>query len=196
MNNHSELQDSKQKPRLVLAVGVYDDEEKASRVVEKLITEDFPADRISLLHKSGSGSGDDMLGLAYSDTEERLKVWGKHGLFWGGLWGLLAGASGLFVLPGIGSLLAAGPIVEALGGAIAGAAVAGGAMAGAAALTELATTLHKMGIPQAEIETIHNAIEQGHFVVILHCSANEADRYAIYLRWAGADPVVLIPIEH
>jgi len=181
--------------RLVLACGIFDDETSATRVVEKLIEDDFPMDRLSLLHRSG-GSGDDMLGLAYSDTEERIKVWGEHGAAWGALWGLLAGATGLFVLPGIGPLLAAGPVVEALGGAIAGAALAGGAMAGAAALTQLAGALHRMGVPDADIEVIHDAIQQGRYAVILHCAPEQVEQCAMRLGWAGADPVIVMPVEH
>ena len=111
--------------RLVLVVGVYANEARAQQLVEKLIHEDYPMDRISLLSRAG-GSGDDMLGVTYHDTGDRMKAWGKHGAFWGAIWGLLAGASGMFVLPGLGPLLVAGPIVEALGAAFAGAAVAGG----------------------------------------------------------------------
>jgi len=195
MNDKLDTQNEHQQVRMVLVVGTYDSEIKATCAVEKLIEKDFPADRISLLHKSG-GLGDDMLGLAYSNSGERVKVWGEYGAFWGALWGLLAGASGMFVLPGIGTLLAAGPIVEALGGVIAGATLAGGTMAGAAAMTELASALHTIGVPEAELATIHSAIEQGRFVVILHCAPEQADQYIIHLGWAGADPVVALPIVH
>ena len=186
---------STENARLVLAVGIYDSEDKAIRVIEKLIEEEFPADRLSLLRKTG-GLGDDMLGLAYTNTAERVKAWGEHGAVWGALWGLLAGATGLFVLPGIGPLLAAGPVVEALGGAIAGAAVTGGAMAGAAALTQLATALHRIGIPAADIEQIHHAIESGHYVVILHCEPEQAEHCVMRLGWSGADPVIVMPVEY
>ncbi|MBL1320931.1 MAG: hypothetical protein COA63_007715 [Methylophaga sp.] len=179
--------------RLVLVVGIFDGENRATSAVEKLIEEDFPADRISLLHKA-SGPGDDMLGLSYSSTEERVKVWGKHGLFWGGLWGLLTGISGLFVLPGMGAVFAAGPIVEALGITIAGATLGGGAMAGAAVVTELASALHEMGIPKEELATIHDSIEQGHYIVILHCARDQVEQYERHIKWAGADPVMTLPI--
>ena len=195
MNKKSRTDKDHQQTRLVLVIGIYDSETKAARAVEKLIEQDFPADWISLLHKSG-GPGDDMLGLAYSNSEQRVKVWGKHGAFWGGLWGILAGATGMFVFPGTGALLAAGPIVQALGGAIAGATLTGGAMAGAAALTELGSALHRIGIPETELAAIHNAVEQGHFIVILHCEPGQADKYTIQLKWAGADSVVEIPIVH
>ena len=178
---------------LVLAVGVFDCEEKAAGAVAKLIEEDFPADRLSLLHHAG-GSGDDKLGLAWNDTTERMKVWGEQGALWGALWGLLAGATGLFVLPGLGPVLAAGPVVEALAGAIAGAAVTGGVMAGAAAVAQLTAALHRLGIPRSAVLQIHRAIESGHYVIILHCDPAQADQCAARLGWAGADPVVVMPV--
>jgi len=187
--------DTGKEARLLLAVGVFDSEDKAVRVIEKLIEEDFPADRLSLLRKTG-GMGDDMLGLAYTNTAERVKAWGEHGVVWGALWGLLAGATGLFVLPGIGPLLAAGPVVEALGGAIAGAAVSGGAMAGAAALSQLASALHRIGIPKPDVDKIRTAIEAGNYVVILHCDPAQAEHCVMRLGWAGADPVTLMPVEY
>lgn len=181
--------------RLMLVVGVYSDEARAQQLVEKLIHEDFPMDRISLLSRAG-GAGDDMLGVTYHDTGERMKAWGKQGAFWGAIWGLLASASGMFVLPGVGPLLVAGPIVEALGAAIAGAAVAGGTMAGAAAVSQLASALHRIGIPEAELQQIESAIEDGQYVVILHCAPEESEKHAHTLAWAGAEPVYQLPVKY
>lgn len=195
MTSEKSIEERFKTARLVLAVGIYENQAMATRVIEKLIEDDFPMDRISLLRKSG-GEGDDMLGLAFTDTRERVKVWGEHGAMWGALWGLLAGATGLFVLPGIGPLLAAGPVVEALGGAIAGAAMTGGVMAGAAALTQLSSALHRIGVPAADIEVVHQAIEQGRYVLILHCEPGQAEQCAMRLGWAGADPVLVMPVEH
>ena len=195
MTNITQTESKYEHAHLVLAIGIYSREEKALQIIEKLIKEDFPADRLSLLRKAG-GTGDDMLGLAYTNTAERVKAWGKHGVVWGVLWGMLAGATGLFVLPGIGPLLAAGPMVEALGGAIAGGTVTGGAMAGAAALTQLASALHRIGVPTSAIEQIHQAIETDHYVVILHCDPEQASHCTMRLGAAGADSVISIPIEH
>ena len=181
--------------RLDLVIGVYDQEDKATQVVEKLVQQDFPADRLSLLHKHG-GLGDDMLGIAYGSGEERIKAWGEQGVLWGGLWGLLAGATGMFVIPGFGGLLAAGPIVEAIGGAIAGSALGGGTMAGAAALTQLGSALHASGIPEQELQEIHDHIDAGKVVVILHCAAQEKADCVTLLKQQGADPLYEIPIEY
>ena len=181
--------------RLRLVVGIYSNQERAQQLVEKLIHEDFPMDRISLLSRAG-GSGDDMLGVTFHDTADRMKAWGKHGAFWGAVWGLLASASGMFVLPGLGPLLVAGPIVEALGAAIAGAAVAGSTMAGAAAVSHLASALHRIGIPEEELEQIESAIETGHCVVILHCAPEEAEKQSHTLAWSGADPIYQLPVKY
>lgn len=195
MRNAQQIDDRYKNARLVLTIGIYSVEEKALKTIESLIKEEFPADRLSLLRKAG-GTGDDMLGLAYTNTKERVKAWGKHGVVWGALWGMLAGATGLFVLPGIGPLLAAGPVVEALGGAIAAAGVTGSAMAGAAVLTQLASALHRIGVPASAIEQIHRAIETDHYIVILHCDPDQADHCSMRLGTAGADSVIVIPIEH
>ena len=54
--------------------------------------------------------------VGYYTTGNRMLYWGKIGAFWGGFWGLLFGA-GFFWVPGIGQLLAAGPIVAWIVGA-------------------------------------------------------------------------------
>ncbi len=180
--------------RLDLVIGVYDHEDQATKVVEQLVRQDFPPDRLSLLHKNG-GLGDDMLGIAYSNGEQRIKAWGEQGALWGGLWGLLAGATGMFVIPGFGGLLAAGPIVEALGGAIAGSVLGGGTLAGAAALTQLGSALHATGIPEQELKEIHDHIEAGKVVVILHCAPQEKEDCVNLLKQQGANALYQVPVE-
>ena len=194
MSDKEKTSNLEEKPRMELAIGVFGDQKKATALVEKLVGEDFPEDRISLLHKAG-GTGDDMLGITYSSTGEKMKVWGEHGAFWGVLWGFLAGATGMFVLPGVGAVLAAGPIVDALAGATAGAVLTGGAMAGAAALSDLASALHREGIPEESLQEIHEAVESGSYVVILHCSVEEIDDCMSKISWAGADKQYQFPIE-
>jgi len=74
------------------------------------------------------------------NTRERMMDWGKHGAFWGGLWGMMFGSalfvvgSALFVLPGIGPLLVIGPLAAWVVGILGGAIIAGGLSTLAAAL--------------------------------------------------------------
>lgn len=160
-----------------LLVAVYDDQPGARRVVERLIDKDFPMDWISVLGKAES-SGDDVLGIYYADAGERMKAWAAHGAAWGGLWGLLAAAGGMFVVPGVGTLMLLGPIVELFVAGLAGAGLAGGAMAGAAALSEITLALHRMGVPEDRLHELHQAIEEGHYVIMLRCAnPTEAERW-------------------
>lgn len=53
-----------------LIAALFSSPEPATQIVEQLIAHDFPMDQISLLHHAG-GHGDDFLGIAYSDEEER-----------------------------------------------------------------------------------------------------------------------------
>ncbi len=156
-----------------ILVAVYPDEESANKVVKRLIDGDCPADVISVLG-TVHATGDDPLGIYSLKTGERMKVWGEQGVFWGGVWGLLAGAAGLFIIPGVGTLAAAGYIVEAIA---AGAAVGGGAMAGAAAVSRLSVAFHRAGIPEEIILALHQAIEAGRFLVMFHGAESEVTQW-------------------
>ncbi len=114
------------------------------------------------------------MGIYSLNIGERMKAWGKQGVFWGGLWGILAGAAGLFIIPGVGPVAAAGYIVEALAG---GAVVGAGAMAGAAALSQLAIAFHRAGIPEATIQALHKAIEEGKYVLMLRGAESELGQW-------------------
>ncbi|VAX13651.1 hypothetical protein MNBD_GAMMA24-643 [hydrothermal vent metagenome] len=173
---------------LELTIGIYSSEEKTLQTIEKLIKEKFPADQLSLLRKAGASG----VGLAYTNTKERVKAWGKHGVVWGVLWGMSAGITGLFVLPGLGPLLAAGPVVDALGEAIAGVT----APEDGTVLMQLASALHSIGVPASAIEQIHRAIETDHYVIILQCDSDQASHCAMRLGSVGADSVIMMATEH
>jgi hypothetical protein len=79
----------------------------------------------------------------------------------GGTLGLLAGI-GMLAIPGLGPLIAAGPIVAALAGVGAGGAVGGivGALAG-------------MGIPEYEAKRYEGAVKDGGTLLSVHCDTSE-----------------------
>ena len=131
-----------------IILAFFDREETAQGAVNSLIEQDFPLDRVSVLGKPG-GAGDDPLGVYYTSAGERIKGWGKMGALWGGLFGLLGGAFGMFVVPGIGPMMIAGPLIDTL----VGAGVGGALMAGGASLSELTVAIHRMGVPQASLRS-------------------------------------------
>ena len=73
----------------------------------------------------GKGYHTDEHAVGYYNTGDRMKYWGKVGAFWGGFWGLLFG-SAFFIIPGLGPILAAGPVVAWIVGALESAVVVGG----------------------------------------------------------------------
>lgn len=167
-----------------ILVAVFPNRTKAQSAVERLIEKDFPMDSISILGRTGS-VGDDALGIYHTGIGERAKTWAAHGAFWGGLWGLLAGTAGVFVVPGLAAALAAGPIVEVVGTTLAGAALGGCAMAGAAAVSELAVARHRVGVPKARLAAFHQAIEQGHYIVLIRLHALELERWRRELTYSN-----------
>jgi hypothetical protein len=160
--------------------------------LKALVEQDIPMDRVSMLGKASS-SGDDPLGVYYGNVGERMKGWGKMGAFWGGLWGLLTGAAGMFLVPGIGPILAAGPVVEALAGAAGGAALTGGVLAGAGAATQLTVAVHRMGVPEERLEETRDRLGRGEHLLMLVTTAEESGHWRDALDAVQADPVWVFP---
>ncbi len=167
---------------------VFDHPGDARPLVDEMIKNDFPMDQISILHKAG-GQGDDFLGIAYTNEKERFKVWGAQGALWGSLGGLLASAAGLFLLPGIGPVFIAGPLIDVIAGAAAGA----GLMTAGVAATHLTIALRRIGIPEDKLEILHQAVMDGKTVVLIHCGNDDPEFWRQRLVWKGANPVFTMP---
>jgi hypothetical protein len=94
-----------------------------------------------------------------------MKYWGKVGAFWGGFWGLLFG-SALFIIPGLGPILVAGPLVAWIVAGLEGAVEVG-------ALGALGAGLYSIGIPKDSIVKYETALKTDQFVLIAHGTAAE-----------------------
>jgi hypothetical protein len=93
----------------------------------------------------------------------------------GGTLGLLAGI-GALAIPGVGPLIAAGPIMATLAGAGAGGAVGG-----------LVGALVGMGIPEYEAKRYEGAVKGGGTLLSVHCDTSEqVDAAKASLRNTGA----------
>jgi hypothetical protein len=96
----------------------------------------------------------------------------------GGTLGLLAGI-GALAIPGVGPLIAAGPVLAALSGAAAGAAVGG-----------LTGALVGLGIPEIEARAYEGKIRGGNILIAVHTETREARVAAEeVLKEAGAHHV-------
>ncbi len=170
--NRAKVQNSDH--RVLMAL--FQDETKAKTALHDLLAADMTMDHISILGPASS-SGDDPLGVYYPNIGEKMVSWGKMGAFWGGVWGALTGALGLFLIPGLGPFIAAGPIAESLVGAVGGAGLAGSVMAGAGALSQLGVAIHRMGIPHDQIERFHELLETGHYMLMVIVDKSEIEHW-------------------
>jgi uncharacterized membrane protein len=144
-------------------VAIYKSHDEVEAAIEELRQSGFDLKKLSVVGRDDH-TVEHVVG--YYNAGDRMKHWGKLGAFWGGLWGLLLG-SALFLIPGIGPLLVAGPlvgmIVGGLEGAMGGAVVAGG-------LSALGAGLYSMGIPKDSILEYETAVKSGKYVLIAHGS--------------------------
>ncbi len=145
-------------------VAIYDTHTGAEEAVKKLQGKGIDMRTLSIV---GKDTHTDEHAVGYYNTGDRMKYWGKIGAFWGGFWGLLFG-SAFFAIPGIGPVLAAGPIVAWIVGALEGAVVVGGVSA-------IGAGLYSIGIPKDSIVQYELAIKTDKFLVMIHGAAAEVE---------------------
>jgi hypothetical protein len=143
-------------------VAVYQTHADADRAVKELQRGGVDMKKLSIV---GKGYHTDEQVVGYYNTGDRMKYWGKVGAFWGGFWGLLFG-SALFMIPGLGPILVAGPLVAWIVAGLEGAVEAG-------ALGALGAGLFSIGIPKNSIVKYETAIKTDQFVLVAHGTAAE-----------------------
>ncbi len=143
-----------------IAVAVYGTHTEAESAIKALQHSGFDMQNLSIV---GRNYHTDEHVVGYYNMGDRMKIWGKTGAFWGGVWGWLFG-SAFFFIPGVGPLLFAGPIVGWVVGALEGAVIVGG-------LSALGAGLASMGIPKDSIIRYETALKADKFVVLAHGSA-------------------------
>jgi len=147
------------------AVAIYETHAAAEAGVKELQRSGFNMKTLSIV---GRDTHTEEHVVGYYNTGDKMKAWGKRGAFWGGLWGLLFGAA-FFVIPGVGPLVLAGPIVSWIVGALEGATIAGG-------LSVLGAALSNMGVPRDSVLRYETAIKTDKFLLVVHGTAEEANR--------------------
>jgi len=143
-------------------VAVYTTHTEGDQAVKELQRGGVDRHTLSIV---GKGYHTDEHAVGYYNAGDRMKYWGKVGAFWGGFWGLLFG-SAFFMIPGLGAILAAGPVVAYIVGALESAVVVGGVSA-------LGAGLYSMGIPKDSIVKYEAALKSDQFLLIAHGTAAE-----------------------
>lgn len=149
-------------------IGVFESRSSAEKAVNELRSSGFSTEEINIISKEQKGNQKG--GEFYDDdiTDGALT-----GGTLGGLGGLLLGA-GALAIPGIGPVLAAGPIAGAIGGAVAG-GITGG--------------LIDWGIPAESSERYERSVEEGDILAIIRADAAKVSQAAQVLRQNGAKDV-------
>lgn len=157
--------------------GIYSHRSQAEAGVDRLIGAGFRKEDISVLMQDNSGTKD------FAHTKETKAPEGTTagviaGGAIGGTFGLLVGI-GALAIPGLGPLIAAGPIIGALTGVGSGGVVGGiiGALIG-------------MGIPEYEAKRFEGHIRKGGILASVHCDNSEwVSKAKSLLKQTGADDV-------
>jgi uncharacterized membrane protein len=142
-------------------VAIYGTHPQAEEAVKELQRSGFDMKKMSIV---GKDYHTDENVVGYYNTGDRMKYWGTQGAFWGGLWGMLFGA--FFIIPGLGPILVAGPLVAWIVGALEGAVVVGG-------LGALGAGLYSIGIPKDSIIQYEEALKADKFLLIAHGTVDE-----------------------
>ncbi len=138
--------------------GTFEDRDKVENAVDRLRKEGFRSNDISVVFPDRDMSKEFAI-EKHTKSPEGALAGGSTGLVLGGALGWLAGV-GLIAIPGIGPLLAAGPIVAAIAGAGVGSAVGG-----------IAGALIGLGVPELEARRYEEEVKRGRILVTVHCDS-------------------------
>jgi len=152
-------------------------EAQAVRIANRLYNSGFSANDISMLHPDKSGTRD--IGHTNSTkAPEGAAAGAGAGALLGGALGWAAGV-GALAIPGLGPLIAAGPILATLSGLAAGGTIGGvtGALVGT-------------GIPEYEAQQYEGKLREGNILISVHADdSGEAARIREIMTEEKADNI-------
>jgi hypothetical protein len=157
--------------------GIYRDRTHVEEGVDALLDNGFRSEDISVLLPENQGTKD-FAAEKHTKAPEGTTTGVVTGGVVGGTLGLLAGI-GVLAIPGLGPLLAAGPLVAALAGIGTGSVVGGviGALVG-------------LGIPEYEAKRYEGMIREGKVLMSVHCdNADWVTRAKGILEQTGAQHI-------
>jgi len=146
-------------------IALFDQHTQAEEGVKELKDAGFDMKTLSIVGK-GYHTDEDVVG--YYTSGDRMMYWGKYGAFWGGIWGLFFG-SAMFMIPGVGPFLAAGPIIGWIVGALEGAVVVGGVSA-------IGAGIYSIGVPKNSVLKYETSLKAGKFMLVVHGTVDEVTR--------------------
>ena len=162
-----------------VGVAIFNTHVEAESAVKELQKSGFDMKKLSIVGKDYH-TEEQVVGFYH--TGDRMKHWGKMGAFWGWLFGIFFGA-GFFLIPGIGPLVVAGPLVVTIVGGLEGALAVGG-------LSALGAGLYSLGIPKDSIINYETSIKTDKFLLVVHGAGDDLDKAKDILKSAGHEVTV------
>jgi hypothetical protein len=157
--------------------GIYPNVASAERAVDHLISAGFSNTDVSVL-MADIDSTREFAHQKATKAPEGTATGATAGGVVGGTLGLLAGL-GALAIPGVGPLIAAGPIMATLAGPGVGGAVGGllGALAG-------------LGVPEYEAKRYEGRVKDGGVLLSVHCNtSDDIKRAKDFLKASGAEDI-------
>ena len=146
---------------------VFNSHVEAEEAIQALSRSGVDIARLSLVGKVDHGEEQP---IGFYTSCDRIKSWGGTGAFWDGVWSQLL-APAVVVLPGVGLVAMAGPMVPALIKAFDGVAMPGGVSALGAALSQL-------DMARQDAVVYEGAVKAGDYVLMVH--GNDADHHSVH----------------
>jgi hypothetical protein len=137
----------------------------AENAIRSLMEGGIEANKISLI---GKGYHSEEQPTGFYTTRDKIIAWGGNGAFWGSLWGILM-APAVFLLPPLGVVALAGPIVSVLVSALEGAVVVGG-------LSAIGAAMSRIGVDKNDIIHYESALKVNKYLLIVHGTATEISK--------------------
>ncbi len=167
-------------------VGLFDDFAEAQSVVQDLVDAGFSRSDISIAaNQTASGYTSDGTTGTTTGAGEGHAV-GKDagiGAGIGGAVGLLAGL-GLLAIPGVGPILAAGPLAAAFGVGVVGSTLSGAVVGGI--VGGLVGALTHIGVPKEHAEYYSEGVRRGGTLVTVNAPDSQAEEAVDILNGHGA----------
>lgn len=147
-------------------IGVFSTRDSADLAAHEIRDRGLRVDDISILAKADDGDAEESEDMVNDNVSDGITAGGVLG----GISGLLLGA-GMFMLPGLGMIAAAGPLAGLLSGAVTGGVVGG---------------LVDLGIPEEDSQTYENHVKAGKYVLTMKQDEDKSSEVASVLRSYGA----------
>lgn len=149
----------------IAVFGIFDTRSSTERAVERLKNSGFRLTDISVLLPD-KYTTKQFAHEKHTKAPEGIAAGASTGVVVGGALGWLAGM-GALALPGIGPLLAAGPILAAIAGAGVGGTIGG-----------ISGALIGLGIPEYEAKRYEGSVKDGGILLSVHCDDSKAIKSA------------------